>query len=152
MGEKTSSPYKLTRTISEQSGTKHSVDATLKYSQGASEVNYSFSMLSYEIPGPKSICPYFRIKSRYADYKNGDLLEGIARIYIGSEVKVTYEFELYLDDNLIASANTFPCDISYKLENIELGEHTLKKQWVRFDEEGKKTSSFSTDEIITITQ
>lgn len=152
MGEKTSSPYKLTRTITEQAGTTHSVNATLKYSQGTSVVSYSFTMPSYEIPGPKSICPYFRLKSRYADFQNGDLLEGIVRLYIGSEVKVTYGFELYLDEDLIATANTFPCDISYKLENLEFGEHTLKKQWVRYDEEGNQTSSFSTDEIITITQ
>lgn len=152
MGEKTSSPYKLTHIVTQDVGTKHSVSASLKYTQGTTEGTYSFSMSSYEIPGPKSICPTFRLKSRYADYQNGDMLEGIARLYIGSEVNVTYGFELYLDDILIATSEAFPYDVSYKLENLDLGEHTLKKQWVRFDEEGKRTSSFSTDEIITITQ
>lgn len=152
MGEKANAPYKLTRTITDQTGTTHAVNATLKYTQGATEVSYSFTLPSYEIPGPKSIMQTFRLKSRYTDYQNGDMLEGIARQFIGSEVTATYEFELYLDNNLIGNAKTFPYDISYKLENLGLGEHTLKKQWVRFDENGNRTNSFSTDEIITITK
>lgn len=152
MGEKASSPYKLTRIVKENAGTEHAVYATLKYTQGGTELSYSFSMPSYEIPGPNSTMQVFRLKSRYADYKNGDNLEGVARQFIGSDVKATYELELYLDNNLIGSSKIFPYELSYKLENLELGEHTLKKQWVRYDGDGNRTSSFSTDETITITK
>lgn len=152
MGERKTSPYKLTRIVSEDAGTSHSVSATLKYSQGNTEVSYSFSMSSYEIPGPNSVMHTFRLKSRYPDYSNGDLMEGIARQFIGSEVKATYELELYLDDNLIGSSKVFPYEFSYRLENLTVGDHTLKKQWVRYDEEGNRTNSFSTDETITITK
>lgn len=152
MGEKTSVPFKLTRIVSDNAGTKHSVSATLKYTQGSVERSLSFSMPSYEIPGPNSVMQTFRLKSGFSDYKNGDVLEGIARQFIGSEVKATYGFELYLEDILIGSSRTFPYELSYRLEDLELGEHKLKKQWVRYDEAGNKTSSFSTDEIITITK
>lgn len=152
MGEKTSTPFKLTRIVTENVGTNHAVYATLKYMQGSTEHNYSFSIPSYEIPGQNSVMQTFRLKSRFSDYQNGDILEGIARQFIGSEVKATYGFELYFDDNLIGSSKTFPFELSYKLENLTLGEHTLKKQWVRYDEAGNKTNSFSTDETITITK
>lgn len=152
MGEKTSSPYKLTHMVSSNAGTKHSISATLKYTQGGVESSYGFSTSSYEIPGPTSVMQSFRLKSRYSDYQNGDILEGIARQFIGSEVKASYELELYLDNIIIGSSKTFPYELSYKLENLEVGEHPLKKQWIRYDENGNKTSSFSTDEIITITK
>lgn len=152
MGDATSSPYKLTRIVNEDAGTTHSVSATLRYKQENSEVSYSFSMPSYEIPSPNSIRQNFTLKSRYYDYQNGEILEGVARQFIGSEVKATYEFELYLDDILIGSSKTFPYELSYKLENLEIGEHPLKKQWVRYDENGIRSSSFSTNEIITITE
>lgn len=152
MGETTTVPYKLTREIREKSGTKHAVSAVLRYSQGQTELSYQFSTSTYEIPGPNSVMQSFKLKSRYSDYKNGDILEGIARQFLGSDVKSTYEFELYLDNNLIGSSKTFPYDLSYKLEKLELGEHTLKKQWIRYDEEGKKTNSFLTEETITITK
>lgn len=152
MGNKATSPYRLTHTVTDSPGTTHIVSATLKYTQGNSEMSYSFSLPSYEIPGPNSIMQTFRLKSRYSDYQNGDMLEGIARQFIGSEVKVSYEFELYLDDKLIAFSKTFPYELSYRLENLALGDHTLKRQWVRYDEDGNRTSSFSTDETITITE
>lgn len=152
LGEKTSTPYKLTHVVNSDAGTKHSIDATLKYTQGGVESSYGFYTSTYEIPGPTSVMQSFTLKSRYSDYQNGDILEGIARQFIGSEVKATYELELYLDNVIIGSTKTFPYDLSYKLENLEVGEHPLKKQWVRYDENGNKTSSFSTDEIITITK
>lgn len=152
MGEKTSSPYKVSRVVTDAAGTKHEVSAIMKYSQGNVRSSYSFSMLSYEIPGPTTVRQMFNLKSRYNDYKNGYTLEGIARIFIGSEVKASYEFELYMDNNLISHTKDFPYDVSYKLENLELGDHTLKQQWIRYDENGKWTNSFSSNEIITITE
>lgn len=152
MGEKTSTPFVLTHKVTDDAGTKHSVDVTLKYMQGATEYRSSFAIPTYEIPGPKSMMLTFRLKSRYADYRNGEMLEGIARQFIGEEVKAIYGFELYLDEKLIGESMMFPYELSYKLENLELGEHILKKQWVRYDEDGNKTSSFSTDEEIIITQ
>lgn len=150
MGEKNTSPYKFSRIISEDAGTSHSVSATLKYTQGNTEVSYSFSMPSYIIPEPNSIINTFRLKSRYPDYSNGEIMEGIARQFIGSDVKASYELELYLDDNLIGSSKVFPYELSYKLENLTIGDHTLKTQWVRYDEEGNRAYSFSTDDTITI--
>ena len=152
MGEKTSSPFKLTHTVKDNAGTSHYVDATLTYTQGSTEYRYGFTMPSYIIPGPNSTMQTFILKSRYSDYQNGDLLEGIARQFIGDDVKAYYEFELYLDNRLIGSSKIFPYELSYKLENIELGEHILKKQWVRYDENGNKTNAFSTDDTITITK
>lgn len=152
IGEVSDAPYKLTRTMTDMSGTKHSVSATLVYKQGSIETSYTFSMSSYEIPGPTSVMQTFKLKSRYNDYQNGETLEGVARQFIGNEVKSSYKFELYLDNVLIGSSTSFPYELSYKLVDLTLGEHTLKKQWVRYDENGNRTSSFSTDEIITITK
>lgn len=152
MGEKTNSPYKVTRVITEAAGTTHAVSATLNYTQGNIRMSYGFSMSTYEIPGPTTVRQMFRIKSRYNDFKNGETLEGIARLYVGSDVKSTYEFELYLDNNLIGSSKTFPYDLSYRLQNLEIGDHTLRETWVCYDEEGNRKSSFSTDEILTITE
>jgi hypothetical protein len=116
------------------------------------ESTHLFSMASYQIPGPTSVMVNFKRKSSYQDYKNGETLEGIARQFLGSEIKSTYEFELYLDNNLIARSKSFPYEVSYLLNNLEIGNHTLKSQWVRFDEDGNATNSFSTDETITITK
>lgn len=151
MGEKTTSPYKLTRIVKENAGSYHVVNATIIYVQGNTEFRHSLYYHT-EIPGPNSIKQTFNLKSNYSDYRNGDKLEGIARQFIGPDVKSTYELELYLDNNLIGSSKTFPYELSYKLENLELGEHTLKKLWIRYDEGGDRTNSFSTDEIITITK
>lgn len=152
MGEKTEAPYKLNRVITEATGTKHTVNAIMQYTQGNVQQSYSYSISSYEIPGPNTVKQMFKLKSRYQDYQNGETLEGIARLFIGSEVKATYELEVYLDNNLIGESKTFPYELSYKLDNLKIGDHTIKEQWIRIDEEGNKTSSFSTDEIITITK
>lgn len=152
MGEKTSSPYKVNRIITEAAGTTHSVSATLNFTQGNIRQTYGFSMSSYEIPGPTTVRQMFKIKSRYNDYQNGETFEGIARLYVGSDVKSTYEFELYLDKDLIGSTKTFPFDISYKLQNLVTGDHTLKEVWICYDADGNIKSSFSTDEILTITK
>ena len=152
MGEKTESPYKLKRVITEAVGTKHSVSASMEYTQGNLQLSYAFSMSSYEIPGPTTVKQMFKLKSRYKDYQNGEMLEGIARLFIGNEVKASYELDLYLDNNLIGRSKTFPYELSYKLENLEVGDHVIKEQWIRYDENGNKTSSFSTDDIITITK
>lgn len=152
LGTKNYSPYKLTRTVTEEAGTKHSVSAKITYTQGSVTTNYSFSFSQYEICGPTTVAPTYRIKSGYNDFENGDYLRGVARIFIGSEVKATYGFELYLDDVLIAETRQFPYDHEYKLSNLSVGEHTLKEQWVRYNLDGQKLSSYSTDEIITITK
>lgn len=152
MGEKTSSPYKLTHKVTEAPETKHNISASLTCTQGKTTVNHGFSMQNYEIPGPNSVKQTFIVKSSYSDYKNGEYFQGIARQFIGKDVKGSYEFELYLDENLIGSSKSFPYEVNYKIENQSVGEHKLKKQWIRYDEDGKKTSSFSTDDIITITQ
>ena len=152
MGEKTATPYKLGRVVTEPAGTSHSVNATLYYIQGNTRLSYGFTMNDYEIPGPTTVRQMFRFKSRYNDYQNGEILEGIARLFVGSEVKSTYELELYLDNGLIAKTKEFPYELSYKLENLEIGEHDIKEQWTRFDESGNKTNSFSTNQSITITK
>lgn len=152
IGEKLNEPYKLTRIVNEKDGTSHAVSATLIYMQGDIERSCSFSLPSYEICGPNSIMQTFSLKSGYSNYKNGEVLNGIARQFIGSDVKATYELNLYLDSNLIGSSKTFPYELSYKLENMQLGDHTIKKLWIRYNEYGIPTSSYSTDEIITITK
>ncbi len=152
MGEKTSTPYKLTHMVTESPETKHNVSASLTYIQGNTTINYGFSMQNYEIPGPNSVKQIFIVKSSYSDYENGEYFQGVARQFIGKNVKSTYGVEIYLDDKLIGASMTFPYELSYKLENFSVGEHTLKKQWVRYDEEGNKTSAYSTDDVITITK
>lgn len=151
-GRKKDSPYKLTRIITEEAGTSHAVYATLSYTQGKVESSHSFALNSYEIPSSNSVMHTFRLKTGYSDYKNGDLLEGIARQFIGTDVKSTYELVLYLDNYQIGSSKIFPYEVSYKLENLNQGEHTMKQEWIRYDENGKKTNSFSTDQSITITK
>lgn len=152
MGQTTSAPYKLTHKVTEAPGTKHNIKASLQCVQGNSTVTYGYSRSGYEIPGPNDVMQTFIVKSRYSDYKNGECFQGIARQFIGKEVKGTYEFKLYLDGLLIASSKTFPYEVSYIIKNQSVGNHKLKKQWVRYDEEGKITNAYSTDDFITITQ
>lgn len=152
MGQKTTSPFRLTHMVTDNPETKHDISASLTYTQGKTTFNHGFSMPNYEIPGPNSVKQTFIVKSSYSDYENGEYFQGIARQFLGKDVKSSYGFELFLDDILIGSSKTFPYELSYKLENLSLGEHTLKKQWVRYDEDGNKTSSYSTDDVITITK
>lgn len=152
MGKKTYSPYKLTKVVNDEAGSKHNVSASISYTQGTATKSHSFSFSSYEICGPTTVAPSYRIKSGYKDFENGEYLRGIARIYIGSEVNHNYGFEVYLDDELIAETMNFPYEHEYHLIGLSVGEHTLKEQWVRYNHDGQRISSYSTDEIITITK
>lgn len=152
MGAKNYNPYNLTKTVTDEAGSMHNISAKLTYTQGTGTYSYSFSFYKYEICGPTTVAPSYQIKSRYKNFENGEYLRGIARIFIGSEVMAKYGFELYLDDVLIAETQQFPYDHEYKLIDLSIGDHILKKQWVRYSLEGQKVSSFFTEETITITK
>lgn len=152
LGTTTTSPFKLTRKITEEEGSKHTITATLKYTQGKTEFTYNFGYSSYEVLGPTSARPTFSIKSHYRDYRNGEVLKAIARCYLGSEVKGIYGFRLLLDGEEIDESITFPYDVNYLLNGLSIGEHTLRVIWDRYDEMRNYMFSYSSDETITITQ
>ncbi len=152
LGTKTTSPFKLTRKVTEESGSKHNIAATLKYKQGKTESTYNFGFSSYEILGPTSARPIFNIKSKYRDYKNGEVLKAVARCYLGSEVDGFYGFRLLLDGEEIAKSTTFPYDVNYTLKELTVGEHTLRVMWDKYDSEGNNKFSYGSDETITIAQ
>jgi hypothetical protein len=151
MGEATSEPFKLTTLITDDVATMHNITGTIKYTLDKTQYTSSYTM-SYEVPAPTSVRLMFRLKSNYTDYENGEYLEGIARPYIGSEVKKSYALELYLDDKHIGGADSFPYSISYLLENLEVGDHTITSKWICYDENGDFINAYSSDQVITITK
>lgn len=152
IGEKNSAPFELRRTVTEEAGSKHKISATATYMQGASKHEFQFGNSSYEVLGPTSVSYWYNVCSRYRNYANGEKLKGKAKLFKGKEVSFNYGFQLFLDDKLIAESRTFPFEHEYLLTNMDAGEHTLKKEWTKYDEKWNKISLMYTTETITITQ
>ncbi len=138
IGEKTSSPFVFTKTISEKPGTVHNISSSAVYIQGKENLTNQFSFPSYEICDTKSARYSYSICSRYRDYKNGEKLRGKARLFKGKDAIYNYGFELYLDGNQIAQTKEFPYIHEYLLTNLSVGEHTLKEVWITYDENWNK--------------
>lgn len=152
IGEKTSSPFVFTKTISEKPGSIHNISSYAIYSQGKGNLMNQFSFPSYEICDTKNARYSYSICSRYRDYKNGEKLRGKARLFKGKDAIYNYGFELYLDNKQIAQSKEFPYIHEYLLTNLSVGEHTLKGVWITYDGKWNKKMETSTTETITITK
>jgi lipoprotein len=150
LGEKNTSPYKLTRIINDAAGSKHTLSASVSYLQGNVIGSHSFSFSSYEVCGPTTVRQSYNICSAYRDFKNGEELRGKAILYKGKDVNINYGLEIYLDNNLIAQSKDFPFEHTYLLSDLYIGEHTVTKTWIRYDDAWNILGSISTDETITI--
>lgn len=124
-----STTYKPTLTVDED----YSLDAHIKYGLKGSSKSYSYSYSTNvsTIDDERTIPLFSSIYLGYnGELRNGETIMGIAKIYQGTDRSKTYETNFYLDDNLIDSCQTYPYTFSYTLNNLAIGSHQLKVEWV----------------------
>lgn len=153
IGTRNSSPFKLTRNITDAAGTSHTVTGRISYTSGGSKPSgsISFTHTNYKVCGPTDVMLGYSILSRYRDYRNGERLKGVAHLCLGDLVSERYNFNLLLDGAVIASSSSFPYRHEFLLKGLSVGEHKLTKKWI-VSKNGKVLYTTSTDEFIYIVE
>lgn len=154
IGETFSAPFRIEKIITEPTGSKHEIKATVKYTQDGVESTRTFEIPMYEIVGSDLYeVTSFILKSSTKEYKNGEYLEAIAHVYPSQFPD--YHLYIYIDDIEIANVTTWSnfqdnkYELKYLLNNLKPGKHILK---YRFDysSSGNDIMGFPVEEEITI--
>lgn len=123
----TSSPYTFRYKVDDEIGSTHDIRVYIAYHDATSKnLSYNWSYLAYKIRSSDDIFYSFMLKSSHNDYKNGETISLVAKLYKGSGVKQDFEAEFYLDDVLIGKSTSFPYTQDYKLTNLSKGSHVVK--------------------------
>ena len=147
----TSSPYTLRYKVDDEIETTHQIGVQIVYHDNFSKnLSYNWSYTTYKIKSPDDYSYSWRIKSGHNDYKNGENVSLVAKLYKGSNVKKEFEIELYFDDVLIGKSSSFPYELDYKLSNLSKGSHVFKGIFITKD--GNGSSSLITENRIIITE
>lgn len=154
---KTSEPFSLNYPIDEQEGTCHQLSLNITYGgDGYKDRTCTHNISNISIITRTTDASIFYImssvnsKGEY-EYKNGDILRGIAKVYLGEDVADSSKsFKLYWDNEIIEDSRVFPHTVNYKLQNQSVGTHELKYEWINLNENGMPVFSFSQTKIINI--
>lgn len=146
----TSSPYTLRYKVDDEIGTIHQISVQIAYHDAFSKnLSYNWSYSNYKILSSDDYFYSWRLKSNRNEYKNGEIISLVAKLYKGSGVKKDFEVEFYLDDVLIGKSSSFPYTFDYQLTNLSKGSHVVKGKFIT--KEANRTSSQTTENIIIIT-
>lgn len=139
LSRKTSSPFTLSYPITEEADTRHQLDVKLIYSLNGSKrtTNYSIQMNIFRDDYSFCSCS---IKSAKKDYKNGETVSFYAKNYKGKKAEDEYKLEVYIDDQLIGTTDTFPYTLNYKLSGLKVGIHKISYKHIKLSEKGSSTS------------
>lgn len=147
----TSSPFSLNYKVNAEGGSIHQISIAIKYHDNYSDnLSLNWSYNNYKVQTADDYFATWSIKSGREDYKNGERVSLIAKIFKGTNVKKNVEIEFYLDDELIGKSTVFPYVLDYKLENLPKGTHTIKGHIIA--KEGSSTISQSSEKTIIITE
>lgn len=146
-----SSPFTLKHKINAEDGSSHEIKLVIKYHDRYSDnLTYNWSFSNYKIyTADDSFCTW-NIKSIRNDYKNGETISLIAKLFKGANVRKNYEVEFYLDNKIIGKSSTFPYTLDYELNNLSKGSHSIEGKIITKD--GDSTISQSNKETIIITE
>lgn len=140
----TSSPYTLRYQVEDDIKTTHLISVQIDYHDIFSK-NLSYWYYStYEIQSSDDYFYSWSLKSGRNDYKNGESISLVAKLYKGSNVKKNFEVEFYLDNVLIKKSSSFPYTLNYKLTNLSKGSHVVKCEFIT--KEGNGVSNRQIDE------
>lgn len=147
----TSSPYTLRYKVNDEIGSTHQIRVYIAYHDASSKIlSYNWSYLDYKVRSSDDHFYSFGLKSSRNDYKNGETMSLVAKLYKGSNVKKAFEVEFYLDDVLIGKSSSFPYTLDYKLTNLSKGSHVVKDKFTTKD--GDVLSSQIGNKTIIITE
>ncbi|NPD92837.1 Ig-like domain-containing protein [Xylanibacter muris] len=147
----TTSPYTLRYKVDDEIESTHQISVQIAYHDVFSKnLSYNWSFSNYKIHSSNDYFYSCRLKSGRNDYKNGETISLVAKLYKGSGVKKDFDIEFYLDDELIAKSSSFPYTFNYRLTNLSKGSHVLKYKFIT--KESNVTSIQTTENIIIITE
>lgn len=147
----TSSPFTLRYKVDDEVETTHQISVQIAYHDIFSKnLTYNWSYSNYEILSSDDYFYSWRIKSGRNEYKNGEIVSLVAKLYKGSNVKKDFEIELYFDDVLIGKSSSFPYILDYRLTNLSKGSHVFKGIFIT--KEGDSSSSLINENRIIITE
>ena len=147
----TSSPFTLRYKVDDEVETTHQISVQIAYHDiFSNNLTYNWSYSNYEIQSSDDYFYSWRIKSGRNDYKNGEIVSLVAKLYKGSNVKKDFEIELYFDDVLIGKSSSFPYALDYKLTNLSKGSHVFKGVFI--SKEGSGSTSQTDEKRIIITE
>ena len=147
----TSSPFTLRYKVDDEVETTHQISVQIAYHDIFSKnLTYNWSYSNYEILSSDDYFYSWRIKSGRNEYKNGEIVSLVAKLYKGLNVKKDFEIELYFDDVLIGKSSSFPYILDYKLTNLSKGSHVFKGIFIT--KEGDSSSSLINENRIIITE
>ena len=146
----TSSPFTLRYKVDDEVETTHQIRVQIAYHDIFSKnLTHNWYYSNYEIQSSDDYFYSWRIKSGSKEYKNGETISLIAKLYKGSNVKKDFEIELYLDDVLIGKSSSFPYTLDYKLTNLSKGSHVVKGKFISKEENGSSSQTNENRIIIT---
>lgn len=146
-----SSPFGLRYRVEEEIGSAHDIRVAIAYHDNFSQnLTCGWSYSKYTICSSDDYMGTMNIKSNRSDYKNGETVSLIAKLFRGPNVKEDFEVRFYFDDQLIGKSASFPYTLDYKLEKLPIGSHTIKG--IMSSKGDGSTSNKSIEETIIITE
>jgi len=147
----TESPFDLDYSPRLVVGSSYSLRIAISYSLGnsSSSSSYNYSTSLFVLPDDETRF-LFDIDSYSSHFNNGDVLSGTGLLYRGTGDELIYELNLYWDEKLVGTSRTFPYQFSYTIQNATKGIHKLKREWLKYDKNGKSKGGQSQYNTITI--
>lgn len=147
----TSSPFTLRYKVNDEIESTHQINVQIVYHDISSKnLSYNWNFYNYKIYSSDDYFFSWKIKSSRNEYKNGESISLVAKLYKGLNVKKDFEVEFYLDEVLIGKSSSFPYTLDYRLTNLSKGSHVVKGKFIT--KEKDSTSSQSDVNRIIITE
>ena len=146
---KTNAPYNFDYSPILVVGLQYPLEVDISYSLDGTTAYYKLSTSISVLADDETLYLYI------ADYGGNDtkfytddVISGTGVLYRGIGDDCVYELNLYWDDKLVGTSQTFPYKFNYPLNNETIGTHKLKREWKTYTKNGYSSSSQT--ETITI--
>lgn len=147
----TESPFTWDYQVNDDAGTEHQIRVNIQYKDNYHpDRSFSWSFSNYKVMDSNDCHYWWKMKSTNKEYKNGEIVQSIAKVDKGKENNDIHSFKLYYDGDLIAESSTFPYEINYKLTNQSTGSHTFKHEWTVKKSNGTNYTTSQNEKIIVI--
>lgn len=148
---KTDSPYDFDYTPTLIVGQRYPLEVDISYTlDGVSFNSYGLNAGITVLADDETRYLFDSDYSYNTHFNNGEVISGTGLLYRGKGDNMVYELNLYWDDKLVGTSQTFPYKFSHTIRNASQGIHKFKQEWKQYDKKGNYKGSESSTETITI--